>query len=276
MCEILKLSPYFLVSLFQEWMLLKELCNLDSAFCNRTNQAVFRHIVKITASDPMNTELLLVAVTSPLRKLSVQKYCLDPNERFQLNILVSMKKRNIVNTVIVLDLTTLTMSAFLAPMIRYRDPDNGGSILSSYSGLLENGGYAMQSFIKSDVWVKTDCVFLGRFDKDLFRSGYGTMIWNTGDFKQYSGNWDLGDIYGFGNMVYSNGDRYEGLWDTFANDGGGTMTYSHGQVQCGLWNDDQFYMGSSSYSDGRNCQIHMKLNGEGQFTRVYYKKLRVV
>jgi hypothetical protein len=278
MSELFQLPPYFLVSLFQDWILLKEVVTLDSAFCSNETQAEFRHIITIEAPDPEQlryNQLLVISMLSPLREMSVDKYYLDPKKTYQLKVLLSLEVEDILNSVIVSGLQSLTVSSYLGPMTVYTDPDNNSKIMSGDMRLLEHGGYAIQSFSRSDCWVKPDSVFLGWFDKDLFRSGFGTMFWRSSDFKCYTGKWDFGDIHGFGVMEYRNGDRYEGLWDTFANDGGGTMTYSHGQVQCGLWKDDQFYMGSSTCSDGRKCHIHIKVRDDENIARVYYKKLRV-
>ena len=54
----------------------------------------------------------------------------------------------------------------------------------------------------------------------------------------YEGEWDTGEISGFGVATYTNGDVYSGTFRSGRRQGEGTMTYAaSGQVAEGEWQD---------------------------------------
>ncbi len=65
------LSPYFLVTFFQDWISLKQVCRLDSTICNKNERIQFHHILKVRKSTI--TTSLIVDISSPLLNLYLSK-----------------------------------------------------------------------------------------------------------------------------------------------------------------------------------------------------------
>jgi hypothetical protein len=245
---IFELPPFFLVLLLQEWISLKDVCLLDSSLCSHLHRVHFHYIVHIIAGNrPCADSLLVITIESALRTMTVIKTCLNPKKAmFRLKPLTHLLLNNeIVNFLVLWDVKT-TVASFLSSLNSYST--RRGYIYSSDDGLLVNGGIGLECFAQSHLFMKTDAFYFGKFDSNLFRCGFGQMVWFTGHLMKYSGFWKLGDCKGRGIMTYANGDVYKGEWSElsyckgengdFIKEGLGTMTYKNGDILTGIWGSD--------------------------------------
>src|SRR4051812_1611783 len=95
--NLFKLPPYHLLVIFQDWILLKEICFLDSAFCNKKFRKECRHILSVSAKliaadehSPFTGFLLMLRIDCNLRWFYWEKYVIKLIDHTQWDILNSL------------------------------------------------------------------------------------------------------------------------------------------------------------------------------------------
>lgn len=71
---------------------------------------------------------------------------------------------------------------------------------------------------------------------DGIPNGWGTMVWDSGDY--YEGDWVNGTIEGYGTYIWANNSRYTGNFRNGLLNGYGTYTYADGTTITGQWRDN--------------------------------------
>lgn len=111
-------------------------------------------------------------------------------------------------------------------------------------------------------------VYSGDFENGDMH-GYGTFIYSNGD--TYSGSWRYGEKSGQGKYVYADGSVYDGEWSIDKKNGQGKCTYANGDVYDGEWNyDTKSGQGKYTYANGDWYEGEFKgnefVNGQGRET----------
>ncbi|MDE6619651.1 MAG: protein kinase [Lachnospiraceae bacterium] len=92
-------------------------------------------------------------------------------------------------------------------------------------------------------------VYSGNFENGDMH-GYGTIIYSDGD--AYSGSWRYGRKSGQGKYVYAGGDIYDGEWSIDKENGQGKYIYANGDWYEGEFKDNEFVngQGRETYANG--------------------------
>lgn len=240
---LLDLPPYFLVSLFRDWVSLKDVCYLDSSICNTTLRSNFHHIIRVYRADNFGDEVHQV------NELGYEPQSLVISSVLQENI-VTQKIFKIFQIKIgdfSLDLGKLILMAeslksLAIQTIRYEF--SIGQMAKSFKQTDEFG-------VELD--VESGGCYIGEFNHTK-REGIGEQHWLYGtnnSFRKklfhpsdalcrtgsqtYSGGWLNDMCHGFGIMKYVNCDVYTGEWIAHVHHGHGIMYYGDGTIFDGEW-----------------------------------------
>jgi hypothetical protein len=259
------IPPYFLVSLFQDWISVEEFCDLDSAFCNKFQRPRLHHILRITNETNLSSETfkVTVIVASTLRCSSLRKYVVSfqYEDGSDLTKYLNQMDSHQMLFNCVLWNARFSIRELCRPVEKKRMVRNsrGLKFFSASQNFETAGGYGCSI-------GNFDYARMGWFDCDQRlsgfgelkrpathykgnwlhgeRSGMGTEIsskWNQQLFIKYKGEYQYNEMTGKGTLIYQNGDIYTGDLCRGYRHGFGTFTTTkNGQVKVGQWVQNNF------------------------------------
>lgn len=236
---ILDLPPFYLLSLFKDWISVQTICKLDHSFCcvDGNHRKSLHHLIRVKQiTKKKQHSLARIVIQSPLigqneivAVFQLNQYDLtmkNQNFQFDHNKLLNVVYKAL-DTVV---LQTLHFNCSISGMLKNT---NNVAILHNTFGC-----YIGEVVFKND-------------GANLVREGYGEQHWvpkedgcnsfhdvdvacTTGSLI-YCGKWKDDMCEGEGDMVYLANNVYSGNWKNHKRHGKGFMSYSNSSIFDGYW-----------------------------------------
>ncbi|OMJ75614.1 hypothetical protein SteCoe_25204 [Stentor coeruleus] len=120
---------------------------------------------------------------------------------------------------------------------------------------------------RGPVIIENGAIYIGEWNNDNQRHGYGMQQWNDG--SKYNGMWKYDKASGKGRLIHADGDVYEGDWYDDKAHGFGVYLHTDGARYEGYWeNDKQQGQGVETWPDGAKYEgkyKNGKKEGHGKF-----------
>jgi hypothetical protein len=231
--SLLKLPPYFVVSLFQEWVTVTDFIALDSAFCNNDDRASFHRMLKIQKGfdglkisslvNQMNGKKVLISLEGELNKFKLRKQLVEVLGSIvsqEVSFYIS-KEQSVMQLFARVELSRAKNTHCFAYSV-FDPPD-----------------------VKFGVQIYTDSkdVYIGDINQECERNGQGTYYWTEGDM--YEGNWVNNKYEGHGKYTFAKQQQNVFSWTHMMNISSNYSKY------CGNFEQNQFHGVGTMYFTNR-------------------------
>ncbi|CAG9319523.1 unnamed protein product [Blepharisma stoltei] len=120
---------------------------------------------------------------------------------------------------------------------------------------------------RGPVELENQAIYIGEWNKDNQRHGFGIQIWSDG--SRYEGYWKNDQAHFKGRIIHADGEIYEGDWKNDKSHGVGIYIHTDGARYEGTWSNDlQDGYGIETWPDGARYQGDYKngnKEGKGKF-----------